>query len=87
MLRWCFGGSHAPLTLKGARQTIADMIGCDPHAIDVRAGLIVDGKKITGLRLVELAHPLTFDSNIACGGVPPPSDEELERWRGYAGNA
>jgi hypothetical protein len=79
VLRWIFGGTREPLTFEGARQTIADMWGCDPWAIE--AGWIVGGEKITGDRLVELAHPLTFDANIACEGVPPPSDKELRRWQ------
>jgi hypothetical protein len=35
----------------------------------VEAGWVVNGAKITGAELVGLAHPLVFDSNVACEGV------------------
>lgn len=81
VLRWCFGGSRDPLTFEGARATIADMVGVEPGEIDTAAGWIVDGVKITPSRLVELAHPLVFDANIACEGVPAPTEDEIAGWR------
>jgi hypothetical protein len=54
--------------------------GCESGAIDVRAGWIVDGVKITPSSLVKLAHPLVFDTNIAGEGVPSPTRDELQRW-------
>lgn len=84
VLRWCFGGSREPLTFDGALATVAEMVGVAPEAIDTAAGWIVDGVKIKPSRLVELAHiPLVFDANIACEGVPAPTDEEIALWRGF----
>lgn len=80
VLRWCFGGSREPLTMRGARVTIAEMVGVDPYAIDVQDGWVVDGVKITPSQLVELAHPLVFDPNIATDEIPPPTTEELASW-------
>jgi hypothetical protein len=48
-------------------------VGVDPTEIDGKAGWIVGGMKLAASRLVELAHPLTFDLNIATEGVPPPT--------------
>jgi hypothetical protein len=81
LLRWWETGDLGPLTgVDAARRIAAELFDLDPIHIDERWR--IGGWPVTYERLLEVVHPAVSDPAVAYENlVPPPTLDEIERWR------